>query len=129
MKVKRFSKFTKSLNRYHYKIQVMPQEPKEKDKKDIKIWFDKEGDYLEVLFEIKEGYFKNTKNDAVMMKVDAKGNIIGFSVSKVSALDHPLYVSLTDKNINVSSLSFERQEILEQSMRRNDTLLKKLAKM
>ncbi|HEY9247239.1 MAG TPA: DUF2283 domain-containing protein [Candidatus Methanoperedens sp.] len=107
----------------------MPQESKEKNKKDIKIWFDKESDYLEVLFEVKEGYFKDTKNDAVMIKVDAEGNIIGFSVSKVSAVDHPLYVNLTDKNIKVNSLSFEEQEILEESMRRNDTLLKKLAKM
>ena len=28
--------------------------------KEIKIWYDKEGDYLEVLFERKEGYFKET---------------------------------------------------------------------
>ena len=52
----------------------------------IKVWYDKEGDYLEVLFERKTGYFKETENDAVMEKIDDKGNIIGFSILKVSAL-------------------------------------------
>ncbi|MCL0037780.1 DUF2283 domain-containing protein [Thermodesulfovibrionales bacterium] len=54
--------------------------------KEIKIWYDGEGDYLEVLFERKKGYFRETENDAVMEKVDEEGNIIGFSVLKVSAL-------------------------------------------
>ncbi|MCL0033358.1 DUF2283 domain-containing protein [Thermodesulfovibrionales bacterium] len=54
--------------------------------KEIKIWYDEEGDYLEVLFERKKGYFRETENDAVMEKVDEEGNIIGFSVLKVSAL-------------------------------------------
>ncbi len=64
--------------------------------KQIKIWFDPEGDYLEVLFERKAGFFRETDNDAVMEKVDDKGNIIGFSILKISALKEkePLSVSL-----------------------------------
>lgn len=63
--------------------------------KEIKIWFDKEGDYLEVIFDIKKGYFKETENDSVMEKVDEEGNIIGFSILKVSHLHKiPLSVSL-----------------------------------
>lgn len=64
--------------------------------KDVTIWFDEEGDYLEVIFERKKGYFKETDNDAVMEKVDEQGNIIGFSVLKVSALKgkQPLSVTL-----------------------------------
>jgi len=63
--------------------------------KEIKVWYDKEGDYLEVLFEKKAGYFKETQNDAVMEKVDEEGNIIGFSILKVSALkEKPLSISL-----------------------------------
>ena len=54
--------------------------------KEIKVWYDKEADYLEVLFEIKEVYFKETTNDAVMEKVDKSGNVIGFSILNVSAL-------------------------------------------
>ena len=62
----------------------------------VKIWYDPEGDYLEVIFEQKEGYFRETENDQVMEKVDAEGNILGFSVLKISSLKaHPLEVSLT----------------------------------
>ena len=53
---------------------------------EVKVWYDKEGDYLEVLFETKKGYFQETENDAVMKKIDEEGNIIGFSILKVSAL-------------------------------------------
>ncbi len=63
--------------------------------KEIKIWYDKEGDYLEVLFERKAGYFRETESDAVMEKVDEEENIIGFSILKLSALtERPLSVSL-----------------------------------
>lgn len=34
--------------------------------KELRVWYDEEGDYLEVLFEEKEGYFRETSNDAVM---------------------------------------------------------------
>jgi len=54
--------------------------------KEIKVWYDKEGDYLEVIFEKKHGYFKETENDAVMEKVDNDGNVLGFSILKVSEL-------------------------------------------
>ena len=63
--------------------------------KEIKIWYDKEGDYLEVIFEKKEGYFIETENDAVMEKVDNEGNILGFSILKVSEVKNfPLSISL-----------------------------------
>jgi uncharacterized protein YuzE len=67
--------------------------------KEIKVWYDKEGDYLEVIFERKAGYFIETENDAVMEKVDKEGNIIGFSVLKVSALKEqkPLSFSLKSR--------------------------------
>ena len=63
--------------------------------KEVKVWYDKEGDYLEVIFERKEGYFREAENDAVMEKVDHEGNIIGFSILKVSALkEKPLSINL-----------------------------------
>ena len=64
--------------------------------KKIKIWYDREGDYLEVIFNPQKGYFKETENDAVMEKVDSKGNILGFSILKVSKLKgkNPLSVNL-----------------------------------
>lgn len=67
--------------------------------KKVKIWYDVEGDYLEVIFEKKAGYFKETSNYAVMKKVDNAGNIIGFSILKVSALrgQKPLAMTLASK--------------------------------
>lgn len=61
----------------------------------VKIWYDPEGDFLEVMFEKKEGYFKETASDQIMEKVDLEGNVIGFSILKVSSLKgRPLEVAL-----------------------------------
>lgn len=61
----------------------------------VKIWYDPEGDYLEVIFDQKPGYFRETSSDQVMEKVDDEGNVLGFSVLRVSALKHaPLEVAL-----------------------------------
>jgi len=61
----------------------------------VKIWYDSEGDYLEVIFDQKPGYFRETESDQVMEKVDEAGNVLGFSVLKVSALKRaPLEVTL-----------------------------------
>jgi hypothetical protein len=61
----------------------------------VKVWYDQEGDYLEVMFEDRPGYFRETANEHVMEKVDNDGNVIGFSVLRVSASkDHPLDVAL-----------------------------------
>lgn len=54
--------------------------------KAIKVWYDPEGDYLEVIFEKKAGYFRATDNDLVMEKVDKSGHILGFSVQNVSTV-------------------------------------------
>lgn len=63
--------------------------------KRVKIWYDKEGDYLEVMFEQRAGFFRETANPHVMEKVDDKGRVLGFSVMKVTALhDAPLEVAL-----------------------------------
>jgi hypothetical protein len=63
--------------------------------KRLKIWYDKEGDYLEVMFEQRAGVFRETSNPHVMEKVDEKGNVLGFSIMRVSALrDQPLEVAL-----------------------------------
>jgi uncharacterized protein YuzE len=66
---------------------------------EIRVWYDKEADYLEVLFEKKEGYFRETENDAVMEKVDNDGNTLGFSILKVSAQQsgRPRSVTLKSK--------------------------------
>ena len=64
--------------------------------KEIKVWYDSKGDYLEAIFERKAGYFRETRNDAIMEKVDEEENILGFSILKVSAVKErePISVSL-----------------------------------
>ncbi len=65
-------------------------------RKVVKVWYDHEGDFLEVIFEKKEGYFRETENDQVMEKVDADGNILGLSILIISSLKHkPLEFALT----------------------------------
>ena len=45
--------------------------------------------------EQREGWFRETTDDRVMEKVDAEGNVIGFSVLRVSSLGGaPLEVTL-----------------------------------
>jgi uncharacterized protein YuzE len=62
----------------------------------VKIWFDPEGDFLEVLFSDKAGYMRETNNDAVMERIDQEGNILGFTVMGVSRLskEKPLVADL-----------------------------------
>ena len=63
----------------------------------VKVWFDAEADYLEVRFSEAAGFMKETAHDAVMERVDAQGNIIGFSILGVSRFtkDKPLEADLT----------------------------------
>jgi uncharacterized protein YuzE len=61
----------------------------------LRVWFDREGDYLEVTFDDREGWFRDTADDRVMERVDADGNVIGFSILGVSTLgETPLDVVL-----------------------------------
>jgi uncharacterized protein YuzE len=52
----------------------------------VRIWFDPEGDFLEVLFSDRPGYMRETTHDAVMERVDADGKVLGFSILNVSRL-------------------------------------------
>lgn len=55
--------------------------------KEVSVWYDAEGDYLEVIFdEDKVHVFRDTDNDAVMEMVDDKGNVVGFSIMAISKL-------------------------------------------
>ncbi|MBI2760391.1 MAG: DUF2283 domain-containing protein [Chloroflexi bacterium] len=55
------------------------------EERSVRVWFDQEGDFLEVLFDsATPGYFRETDDDRVMEKVDDEGNVLGFSVLGVS---------------------------------------------
>ncbi|MBA2376738.1 MAG: DUF2283 domain-containing protein [Rubrobacteraceae bacterium] len=56
------------------------------ERRAVKFWYDPEGDFMEVIFDEKAGYFRETDDERVMEKVDADGNFLGFSVMNVSSL-------------------------------------------
>ena len=62
----------------------------------VKVWFDPEGDFLEVQFRDAPGYMRETANDAVMERVDEQGKILGFSILGVSRFrkERPLEAEL-----------------------------------
>ena len=62
----------------------------------VKVWFDAEGDFLEVRFSDVAGYMKETDNAAVLERVDERGQVIGFSILHVSKLSRqkPLVAEL-----------------------------------
>lgn len=61
----------------------------------LRMWYDPEGDCLEVIFDQKAGYFRETQSDQVMEKVDEQGNVLGFCVLRVGAMrEKPLEVAL-----------------------------------
>lgn len=62
----------------------------------VKIWFDPEGDYLEVQFREAPSFMRATAHDAVMERVDEQGHVLGFSIFGVSRFkkDRPLEAEL-----------------------------------
>ena len=67
------------------------------EKKTVRVWFDPEGDFLEVMFADAPGYFRETVQDQVMEKVDMTGAVIGFSIMNVSTFrgQTPVEVALS----------------------------------
>ena len=54
----------------------------------VKIWYDSENDFLEVIFDSKPGHFRETSNDHVMEKVDerAEAGALGWPARRSSGL-------------------------------------------
>ena len=57
--------------------------------KTVSIWYDNEGDMLEVLWAFREGYFTPTEDDRILKRVDESGEVIGFLIHDVSTLKQP----------------------------------------
>ena len=60
----------------------------------VQIWFDRKAGFLEVIFEKKHGYFRETSHDQVMEKVDRQGHVIGFHILGASRIRKPLEIHL-----------------------------------
>lgn len=62
-----------------------------------KVWFDPEGDFLEVRFSDAPGFMRETAHDALMERVDEHGQVLGFSILGVSRFrkERPFEAELT----------------------------------
>ncbi len=59
----------------------------------VNIWYDPEGDFLEVMWERKPGEFVDTVDGRADVKVDDNGNILGFHILAVSKITKPMCVT------------------------------------
>ena len=50
----------------------------------VSIWYDKEGDMLEVLWAFREGYFTPTDDERILKRLNDDGEVIGFLIHEMS---------------------------------------------
>ena len=64
----------------------------------VKVWYDAEGDFMEVAFSDEAASMRETDNDAVMVRINKDGQVIGFSILGVGKLSKgkPLEAELVD---------------------------------
>ncbi len=55
----------------------------------VSVWYDEEGDMLEVLWDFREGYFSPTDDERILKRLDDDGEVIGFLIHEVSTLKQP----------------------------------------
>ena len=60
----------------------------------VSIWYDHEGDFLEVIWEVRCGDFIETEDGQAMIKVDDDGNVLAFHIVGVSKMTKPASVVL-----------------------------------
>ena len=56
-------------------------------KRDVKVWWDAESDFLSIAFDGKDGFMVETTDDRVMAKVDEHGNITGLHILGLSTIE------------------------------------------
>jgi len=49
----------------------------------VRVWFDPEGDLLEVILKDGKGFFKHLEDDA-LIRVNEKGEVLGFMILNVT---------------------------------------------
>ena len=52
----------------------------------VSVWYDEEGDMLEVLWAFREGYFTPTDDERILKRLDDDGEVIGFLIHEMSTL-------------------------------------------
>ena len=57
--------------------------------KKVLVSYSRDGDMLEVLWALREGYFTPTDDDRILKRLDDDGEVIGFLIHDVSTLKEP----------------------------------------
>ena len=60
------------------------------DKRKIQIWLDEEGDSLTVTWGFQKGYYSDTNDDRVMVRLDMEGNVQGVQVDRLDGIRNKL---------------------------------------
>lgn len=55
----------------------------------VSVWYDDDGDMLEVLWSFREGYFSPTDDERVLKRLNDDGEVIGFLIHDISTLKQP----------------------------------------
>ena len=55
----------------------------------VSVWYDDEGDMLEVLWAFREGYFTPTDDGRILKRLNDDGEVIGFLIHEMSTLKQP----------------------------------------
>ena len=66
----------------------------------VSVWYDAEGDMLEVLWAFREGYFTPTHDERILKRVDDDDQVIGFLIHEMSTLKQsdPIEFDLASEN-------------------------------
>ena len=58
-------------------------------KRTVFVSYDNEGDMLEVLWALREGYFAPTEDERILKRLDDDGEVIGFLIHDLSTITEP----------------------------------------
>ena len=80
--------------------------------KKIKIWYDTEGDFLEILLSEEIAYMRKTTDDNVLERIDKNGEIVGFNISEIQKIiENAVYNHLLFKGYKVFVGKVQNTEI------------------
>ena len=71
------------------------------EQKWVSIWYDPEGDFLEVIWERKPGEFVESVDGLADIKLDDDGNILGFQIQALSKFTKPTCVTFDSEDPDV----------------------------
>ncbi len=91
----------------------------------LRVWYDSDGDSLEVAWDVKDGHFEETDDERLLERVDSDGNTIGFMIEGLATLDStgPVDVDLGGPRAPEHITTVEASVELGVSLRRVQQLL------